>query len=415
METSNNDETEEKENKDEIIPNVDSPPPSEPNTPSKSPEDTSSKPKKGKAIGYVSDSDEELPMGLLERPVVIESGKRERKKTDRLPVGEGFGSGQKKKIDIPEGKGEKLGNIAIIEFRINQHKAEDLKVFHRILFSRTGTANEIKKNIRLFNGFPFEVDDKEYTKRMSVLNKATLPQIKLMCAVLDIERKGTKVEIVNRLMNFLMKPTDSGKAVPKPKKKKSRTSGEKRKRTKKESKAKSKEDVSDDEDDDDDVKDTTLEDDDSSQEDNVDGDDSESEKEEAKPPKKKRRTESPKPQKTKSEKPKAEKTKAEKPKAKPKKEKKEKENGKKEKSKSKVTKDSDDSSDDEPLSKSISDPPGNDEIKKVIEKILDGADLEEVTMKTVVKQVYAKYPKFDLSDKKEFIKCTVKEIISFND
>lgn len=31
-------------------------------------------------------------------------------------------------------------------------------------------------------------------------------------------------------------------------------------------------------------------------------------------------------------------------------------------------------------------------------------------MKTVCKQVYAKYPDFDLTDKKDFIKATVKAV-----
>ena len=52
----------------------------------------------------------------------------------------------------------------------------------------------------------------------------------------------------------------------------------------------------------------------------------------------------------------------------------------------------------------------NSEIKTFIKKILDGADLEEVTMKTVVRQVYDKYPKHDLSDRKDFIKSTVREV-----
>ena len=32
-------------------------------------------------------------------------------------------------------------------------------------------------------------------------------------------------------------------------------------------------------------------------------------------------------------------------------------------------------------------PPGDDELKEVVRKILDGANLEEITMKTVCKQV----------------------------
>jgi protein DEK len=41
---------------------------------------------------------------------------------------------------------------------------------------------------------------------------------------------------------------------------------------------------------------------------------------------------------------------------------------------------------------------------------LEGANLEEITMKTVCKQVYAHYPEFDLAHKKDFIKTTVKSV-----
>lgn len=45
-----------------------------------------------------------------------------------------------------------------------------------------------------------------------------------------------------------------------------------------------------------------------------------------------------------------------------------------------------------------------------MKEILEGANLEEITMKTVCKQVYAHYPDFDLAHKKDFIKTTVKSV-----
>jgi protein DEK len=57
-------------------------------------------------------------------------------------------------------------------------------------------------------------------------------------------------------------------------------------------------------------------------------------------------------------------------------------------------------------------PPSNAQIVKCVKKILDGANLEEITMKTVCVKVYAQYPKFDLSDRKAFIKETVRKVIS---
>lgn len=52
----------------------------------------------------------------------------------------------------------------------------------------------------------------------------------------------------------------------------------------------------------------------------------------------------------------------------------------------------------------------DEEIKSYVKEILDQANLEEITMKVVCKQVYAKFPQFDLSHKKDFIKATVKSV-----
>lgn len=52
----------------------------------------------------------------------------------------------------------------------------------------------------------------------------------------------------------------------------------------------------------------------------------------------------------------------------------------------------------------------DEEIKSYVKEILDQANLEEITMKVVCKQVYAKFPQFDLSHKKDFIKTTVKSV-----
>lgn len=52
----------------------------------------------------------------------------------------------------------------------------------------------------------------------------------------------------------------------------------------------------------------------------------------------------------------------------------------------------------------------DDEIKTYVKEILEGANLEQITMKTVCQQVYAHYPDFDLAHKKDFIKSTVKSV-----
>ncbi|OWR44487.1 hypothetical protein KGM_204526 [Danaus plexippus plexippus] len=69
--------------------------------------------------------------------------------------------------------------------------------------------------------------------------------------------------------------------------------------------------------------------------------------------------------------------------------------------------------DDEPTDKKAKRPPTDEEIKKYVKQILEGANLEQITMKTVCKQVYSHYPDFDLAHKKDFIKATVKSRLMF--
>ncbi|RXN13561.1 DEK-like protein [Labeo rohita] len=84
--------------------------------------------------------------------------------------------------------------------------------------------------------------------------------------------------------------------------------------------------------------------------------------------------------------------------------------GKKKASKSKD--ESESSDDDQPLIKMIKKPPTEEQLKEAIKDLLKDANLEEVTMKQITRQVYDKYPDFDLTSRKEFIRETVKGLIS---
>jgi len=56
--------------------------------------------------------------------------------------------------------------------------------------------------------------------------------------------------------------------------------------------------------------------------------------------------------------------------------------------------------------------PSDTEIKSTIKNLLKGVNLEEVTMKEMTSKVYETYPEVDLTNKKEFIKDTVKALLS---
>ncbi|XP_006727787.1 protein DEK [Leptonychotes weddellii] len=85
---------------------------------------------------------------------------------------------------------------------------------------------------------------------------------------------------------------------------------------------------------------------------------------------------------------------------------------KKNQNSSKKESESEDSSDDEPLIKKLKKPPTDEELKETVKKLLASANLEEVTMKQICKEVYENYPAYDLTERKDFIKTTVKELIS---
>ncbi|XP_077991693.1 protein DEK-like isoform X2 [Glandiceps talaboti] len=361
------------------------------------------------------EEEEEQRVGLLDKPVEVIKGSRERKKVDRLSLQDNKSADDKKeKFEVKEGRGKKLGEIERIDLQLKKANSDALKPLHRLLFARAGSTFEIKRNIRKFSGFPFTKEDSNYEKKENNLIKYTVSGLKEFCEWLDLEKGGTKEDIIHRILDFLLEPAPSGKPMPKPKRKR----GEKRKKRtpkdKKEKKNKTtdktekKKKTKKKKDEDEKKSDEII----SESESESESEEEEEEEEEIK--KKRQKVEEKSPKKTPKKTPQKSSTPKKKAKVSstPKKEKKQqkKETPKKER-KRKVSVSSD-SSDDEPLVKKVKSPPTDDQIRDIIKKILDGANLEEITMKTVCKQVYAKFPDFDLSDRKDFIKSTVRQIIS---
>ncbi|XP_067857746.1 protein DEK-like isoform X2 [Heptranchias perlo] len=357
------------------------------------------------------EEEEEERVGLLERSPIVE-GKREKKKVERLTLQ--VTPSAKETFSIPEGRGTKLGEIERIQYFMGKTKAEDLKSLHKVLYNRPGSLATLKKNIRLFTGFSFESGSDQHKKKEEVLKKNPISVLKVICTVLDLERKGTKDEIVSKILNFLMKPKASGKSLPKPKKK--RQKGGKKERSssgsKKKSKAATLEEI---------LTDESSSEEEEKKEKEKSSDESDVE-EEVEPPKKvtKKDKSTPKAvpkgkkgQNTKATNVKKADSSTAKKTATP--AKKDLGSGVKKVTsigRLAVKSDSEDSSDDEPLIKKLKKPPTDEELKETVMKLLVDANLEEVTMKQICKKVFASYPDYDLSDKKDFVKNTVKELIS---
>uniref|UniRef100_A0A9J7YAQ6 Protein DEK n=2 Tax=Cyprinus carpio TaxID=7962 RepID=A0A9J7YAQ6_CYPCA len=356
----------------------------------------------------------------LFEPEILE-GKREKKIIQRLDLM----SKPKEKPKIEStGSGAKLGDIARINHSIGKLKAPLLKPLHKIVYDRPGTASTLRKNLRLFNGFPFGEDSDLYSKKMEKVKRLHKEQLRTICQTLDLERSGTQIILSERIMKFLTCPTNSGKPVLKKKKKttkdakREKSSSKSKKTQKKVESGKSKPIVtdssSDDDDDDDDdegkenskdtVKSATA------NQENKDSEDKFSDKEEEEDDDDDDAPEEDSKEEETKKKPATKRKAPAKPVPKTKKADSSSNRGKKQASKSKD--ESESSDDDQPLIKMVKKPPTEEQLKEAIKDLLKNANLEEVTMKQITRQVYDKYPDFDLSSRKEFIRETVKGLIS---
>ncbi|KAG7470004.1 hypothetical protein MATL_G00134710 [Megalops atlanticus] len=393
----------------------------------------------------------------------IIEGKRQKKTVQRLDF---QASKPKERLKIEQGKGEKLGEIVRVAYFIGKMKVDDLKPLHKILFDRPGAAASVKKNLRQFSGFSFEANSETYMKKMERMKRFTNSVLKNICSVLDLERSGTHDAKVERILTFLLDPKSSGKTLPK-KKRKAKDSKRKAQRAnyrKSVQEDKSRAIVTDSSSDDDDEQDSqgdkdtsapapksreTISDDEGDSSDNAtadketDEDEGEGKESVKKTPAKRKISsvqkskKSAAPAKKKVAKDKKavkgevsdsdkdsdyeeEPVKKPAPKKKPapaklaaKTKKADSSSGRSKKaSNTSVESDMDDSLDDEPLIKMVKRPPTDDQLKETVTKLLKDANLEEVTMKQICKQVFDTYPDYDLSNRKDFIKQTVKQLIS---
>uniref|UniRef100_A0A2K5E5H1 Protein DEK n=1 Tax=Aotus nancymaae TaxID=37293 RepID=A0A2K5E5H1_AOTNA len=335
------------------------------------------------------EDDEEEEEEEKEKSLIVE-GKREKKKVERLTMQ--VSSLQREPFTIAQGKGQKLCEIERIHFFLSKKKTDELRNLHKLLYNRPGTVSSLKKNVGQFSGFPFEKGSVQYKKKEEMLKKFRNAMLKSICEVLDLERSGVNSELVKRILNFLMHPKPSGKPLPKSKKTSSKGSKKERNSSgmaRKAKRTKCPEILSDESSSDEDEK--------KNKEESSDDEDKESEEE---PPKKTAKREKPKQKATPKSKKSAKSANVKKADS---------STTKKNQNSSKKESESEDSSDDEPLIKKLKKPPTDEELKETIKKLLASANLEEVTMKQICKKVYENYPAYDLTERKDFIKTTVKE------
>ncbi|CAH0551023.1 unnamed protein product [Brassicogethes aeneus] len=342
-------------------------------------------------------------------------------------------------IKFENGSGTALGGIPRIDASISRFKNDDLKILHRILYDTVGKTNLFKKNIKKFNGFTFKKGSDEYEAKLALADEFELKQLKSVCEMLELQKTGSKDDIIDRILGFLIEPKDNA-AKPvggRPKrtaavKANNRgysshddySSDEKnspRGRRDKGKRPNLKDDTSSESDEDFHPSDESEEKPRPikrrgrkkavSEEELSDASDAFTDESDDEPKSKKKRT----PKANNKSKGRGTGRRGRPPgsgkKGPGRKAKKPKDSTDEEEEESDKH---DSSSEDEPLAKKAKgkEPPTDDEIKAYIKKILEGANLEEITMKNVCQKVYAHYPDFDLAHKKDFIKTTVKSLIS---
>ncbi|XP_068426103.1 protein DEK [Clinocottus analis] len=369
----------------------------------------------------------------------ILEGKRAKKSVERLDF---QAPKQKEKLKVGDGSGDKLGDIPRSEHQITRMKAADLKPLHAILFDRPGKMASLKKNLRLFNGFPFDAASEQFSKKREKLLKNsnfTNSKLKVVCGVLDLEKKGTHSDLVDRILSFLIAPKNSGKRLPVKKKRKSKkklsgddSSGTKKKKSKASSSSSSspkksrpgskssaivmdsssdEEEEEEEEEEKAEAEDKPSEKEDKSEDEEEEEDESPRSKSRGKPVKRARtptkKTAPPRKRakKNASESESDDKPTKKKPAAKTKK-------ADSSSSKNNTNTADDSSDDDEPLIRMVRKSPGDEQLKETVKKLLEEADLEEMTMKQICRRVFDTYPNHDLSSKKDYIKQTVKSLIT---
>lgn len=101
-----------------------------------------------------------------------------------------------------------MGEIATIDKYICTTRIDTLQTLHQICFGTTGKTNLLKKNLRQFSGFDFDKDSDEFIKKIEAAQKFDLTKLKGVCDGLQLDKKGSKETICQRILEFLLSPTE---------------------------------------------------------------------------------------------------------------------------------------------------------------------------------------------------------------
>ncbi|KAF8369075.1 hypothetical protein PRIPAC_86904 [Pristionchus pacificus] len=153
------------------------------------------------------EEEEDEKKGLYDLPVVVE-GKRKRESTSFLKTAASLG----RIAGLARGRGQ----CGLAHQLDSEKKLVDLRPLYRICFGTQGKMNLLRKELKTFNGYSFAKDSVEYKKKMELANKNnTRAELGHIRRLLGVGAAKTKEEEVQLILEFLIKPHDEGKNVPK--------------------------------------------------------------------------------------------------------------------------------------------------------------------------------------------------------
>ncbi|CAJ0577579.1 unnamed protein product, partial [Mesorhabditis spiculigera] len=165
-------------------------------------------------IRKTPDAPEEKKLGVLDKPLIIE-GRRSRVKVDHFVIATPKAEKQNVEDVAGKGAGMALGDISSANEYITKSRPADLKLLHKLLYRREGQAAHatiFKRALRQFNGWWFDEKSDEWQKRVDILNKMKLADVKKLRSGVGLHHAApTREKEAENLMNYLLNP--SGKST----------------------------------------------------------------------------------------------------------------------------------------------------------------------------------------------------------
>ncbi|KAL4716523.1 hypothetical protein ACJJTC_015951 [Scirpophaga incertulas] len=112
-------------------------------------------------------------------------------------------------VPLPAGKGIPLGHISNVEVSLSRFKTQDQKILHQYLYGQLCLDRNVKRNIKKFKGYEWAIGSSEYKAKLEETAKMDMKQLRTMCEMLDLDKKGGASELSSRLVGFLHQPSQN--------------------------------------------------------------------------------------------------------------------------------------------------------------------------------------------------------------